>query len=64
MVAKVQSVAAKVDKGEGSAGQLVNDPRLYESLVDTSRGVERDRYKALKRLVEQWEKEGLSVKTK
>src|SRR4051812_27204858 len=32
-----QSVAEKIDKGQGSAGALVNDPRLYESLLDTSR---------------------------
>lgn len=63
MVGKFQSVAAKVDKGEGSAGQLVNDPRLYESMVDTSKEL-NETVKALKRLVEQWEKEGLSVKTK
>src|SRR4029078_1402690 len=32
-----QSSADKVNGGRGTAGQLVNDVRLYESLVDTSR---------------------------
>ena len=33
---RFQSVAGKIDKGEGTAGRLINDPKLYESLVDTS----------------------------
>ena len=32
-----QSVAAKIDNGQGTAGQLVNDPKLYQALVDSSR---------------------------
>jgi phospholipid/cholesterol/gamma-HCH transport system substrate-binding protein len=55
------SVAAKVDKGQGSAGQFVNDPRLYQSLADTAdemKGAVLD----LRRLVQQWEQEGLPVK--
>jgi phospholipid/cholesterol/gamma-HCH transport system substrate-binding protein len=58
-----QSVAEKIDKGQGSAGALVNDPRLYESLLDTSRELNLT-IKDFKRLVEQWEQEGVSLKVK
>jgi phospholipid/cholesterol/gamma-HCH transport system substrate-binding protein len=58
-----QSIAQKIDQGQGSAGQIVNDPRLYESLVDTSRELNAT-IKDFKRLVEQWEQEGVSFKLK
>lgn len=58
-----QSIAEKVDKGQGTAGALVNDPKLYESLVDTSRELNLT-VKDLKRLVQQWEEEGVSLKLK
>jgi phospholipid/cholesterol/gamma-HCH transport system substrate-binding protein len=58
-----QAIAEKVNKGQGTAGQLVNDPRLYESLVDTARQLNAT-VSDLKRLVEQWEQEGVSLKLK
>ena len=58
---RFQSVADKIDKGNGAAGQLVNDPRLYESLVDTSREL-NETVKTFKRLADQWEHEGVSLK--
>ena len=51
------SIAAKVDQGQGTAGLLVNDPKLYDSLVDTSRSLNLT-IADLKRLVNQWETEG------
>jgi phospholipid/cholesterol/gamma-HCH transport system substrate-binding protein len=59
----LQSVLTKVDNGQGTAGQLVNDPRLYQSLVDTSRQL-NETVTDLKRLVEQWEQEGVYLKLK
>jgi phospholipid/cholesterol/gamma-HCH transport system substrate-binding protein len=56
-----QSIAAKIDKGEGTAGQLVNDPKLYQSLVESSTQLNAT-ITDLKRLVEQWEQEGISFK--
>jgi phospholipid/cholesterol/gamma-HCH transport system substrate-binding protein len=56
-----QSIAGKIDAGQGSAGALLNDPRLYESLVDTARELNAT-VRDLKRLVEQWEQEGVSMK--
>jgi phospholipid/cholesterol/gamma-HCH transport system substrate-binding protein len=59
----VQSIMQKVDKGQGTAGQLVNDPRLYQSLVDTVRQLNMT-VADLKRLVEQWEQEGVDLRLK
>jgi phospholipid/cholesterol/gamma-HCH transport system substrate-binding protein len=59
----VQSIIQKVDKGQGTAGQLVNDPRLYQSLVDTTRELNLT-VADLKRLVEQWEQEGVDLHLK
>jgi phospholipid/cholesterol/gamma-HCH transport system substrate-binding protein len=56
-----QSISNKIDAGRGTAGQLVNDQRLYESLVATSRELNAT-IADLKRLVEQWEQEGISFK--
>jgi phospholipid/cholesterol/gamma-HCH transport system substrate-binding protein len=56
-----QSIVNKIDKGSGTAGRLVNDPRLYESLVLTTEQLNAT-IKDLKRLVEQWEQEGVSLK--
>ncbi|CAN5619165.1 hypothetical protein BH09PLA1_BH09PLA1_09050 [soil metagenome] len=58
-----QSVAEKVNNGQGTAGALVNDPKLYQSLVDTSRELNLT-IKDLKRLVQQWEQEGVTLKLK
>ncbi len=58
---KFHSVADKIDKGEGTAGKLINDPKLYEALLDTSQELSLT-VKDLRRLVEQWEQEGVSFK--
>jgi phospholipid/cholesterol/gamma-HCH transport system substrate-binding protein len=63
VLASMQSILDKVDKGQGAAGQLVNDPKLYQSLVDTSRQLNAT-VADLKRLVEQWEEEGVNLHLK
>jgi phospholipid/cholesterol/gamma-HCH transport system substrate-binding protein len=58
---RFQSVANKVDQGQGTAGKLINDPKLYEALLDSSQELSLT-IKDLRRLVEQWEQEGVSLK--
>ena len=58
---RFQSMANKIDKGEGSIGKFVNDPRLYEGLADTSAELNLT-VRDLHRLVQQWEQEGVSLK--
>jgi len=61
LLEQFQTIAARVDKGEGTAGMLVRDPRLYESLVATA-GQLNLMMTDLRRLVQQWEQEGVSMK--
>ncbi|MEA2736085.1 MAG: phospholipid/cholesterol/gamma-HCH transport system substrate-binding protein [Humisphaera sp.] len=56
-----QSVASKIDNGQGTAGQLVNDPKLYQALVDSATQLNQT-IADFNRLVEQWEQEGVSFK--
>jgi len=58
-----QQIAAKINTGRGTAGQLVNDPALYDQLTDTARELNLVA-KSMKRLIDQWEQEGLSLKVK
>jgi phospholipid/cholesterol/gamma-HCH transport system substrate-binding protein len=56
-----QSISAKIDNGNGTAGQLINDPKLYQALVDSAMQLNAT-IADLNRLVEQWEQEGISFK--
>jgi phospholipid/cholesterol/gamma-HCH transport system substrate-binding protein len=58
---KLQSVVHKIDKGEGTAAKLINDPKLYEALTATAEELNLT-VKDLRRLVEQWEQDGVSLK--
>ena len=59
----LQVATDNIREGKGTLGMLVNDPRLYESLHDTA-GELKITIATLKRLVEQWEQEGISLKLK
>ena len=61
LLEQFQSITAKIDQGHGTAGQFINDPRLYENLVDTSRQLNLA-VTDLSRLVQQWEQEGVSLR--
>ncbi|HEY1921304.1 MAG TPA: MlaD family protein [Tepidisphaeraceae bacterium] len=63
LLASVQSIAQKIDKGQGTAGQLVNDPKLYQAMVDSARELNAT-VTDLKRLIEQWEQEGVNLHLK
>jgi phospholipid/cholesterol/gamma-HCH transport system substrate-binding protein len=54
-------IAQKVNDGKGTAGQLVNDPKLYQGLVDVTQQLNLT-VTDLRRLVQQWEQEGVSLK--
>jgi phospholipid/cholesterol/gamma-HCH transport system substrate-binding protein len=63
LLSSVQSIAQKIDKGQGTAGLLVNDPKLYQALVDSARELNAT-VTDLKRLIEQWEEEGVNLHLK
>jgi phospholipid/cholesterol/gamma-HCH transport system substrate-binding protein len=57
----IDSVTAKIDQGKGTAGMLVNDPKLYQGLVDTNKELKAS-ITDLQRLIQQWEQEGVTLK--
>lgn len=61
MLDTMNSISRKIDQGKGTAGMMVNDPKLYEALVDSSRQLNLT-IGDLKRLVNQWEQEGLTLR--
>lgn len=56
-----QAISNKIDQGKGTAGALVNDRRLYESLLLTSQQL-NTLVRDLNRLIEQWEQEGATLR--
>lgn len=56
-----QSVSNKINQGQGTAGLLVNDPKLYQGLVDTTKELNVT-IASLQRVIQQWEQEGVTLK--
>jgi ABC-type transporter Mla subunit MlaD len=56
-----EAITRKMNDGKGTAGMLINDPVLYETLVDVSKELKLT-ISDLKRMVEQWEQEGVPFK--
>ena len=59
----MQAAMAKIESGQGTAGQLVNDPALYNNLVDATRQMS-DLLREFRQLVGTWQKNGVQVKVK
>ena len=59
----LESIIDKINSGEGTAGKLVNDGRLYEQLLEDSRQLELV-IKDLKSFVEQSKEKGIPLKLK
>jgi len=59
----MQATVAKIDSGQGTAGRLVNDPALYNNLVDATRQM-TDLLREFRQLVQTWQKSGVQVKVK
>ncbi|MCS7033816.1 MAG: MlaD family protein [Phycisphaerae bacterium] len=58
---RFNSVAAKLDEGQGTAGRLVNDPRLFESLSASAAELSLA-IKDVRRVVQQIEQEGFVLR--
>ncbi len=58
---EVQAIAAKINRGEGTAGMLVNNPDLYRNLNDAATRLEKALTEA-QLLLEKYRKEGLPVR--
>ncbi|HEX2972398.1 MAG TPA: MlaD family protein, partial [Tepidisphaeraceae bacterium] len=55
---RFESISKKMDEGNGTAGMLLNNPALYESLLDASRELKLT-VQDIRRTVQGWEQEGL-----
>lgn len=59
----LQETVAKMNSGEGSAGRLLNDPKLYGNLLEASDELTR-LMRDFRELLEKWKKEGVPLKLK
>jgi len=63
VLSSMQRIVAKIEAGEGSAGMLVNDARLYRELLDSAEQTTR-LMEEIRLLVEKWQAEGIEMKLK
>jgi len=54
---------SKMEKGDGTAGKLLNDPKLYNNLVDVTNQMS-SLMQEFRQLVQQWKESGMAVKLK
>ena len=59
----IEVAAVKVGSGEGTAGKLLNDPELYNTLTDTA-GELKSLMRSLNDLIAQWKESGVQIKVK
>ena len=62
-LSETRQVMAKIESGDGTAGKLVNDGRLYENLIESSQELKM-LLEQLKQWADQIQQEGVKVKTK
>ena len=62
-MATINRAAAKIESGEGTAGKLLNDPELYNSLLNTTEQMSR-LITEFRELVETWKSGGVELKIK
>jgi len=63
LVATFNRLLVKIDQGEGSLGKLLNDPKLYNGLVDATQQMNKLMAEFRQKL-EEWSKNGLPMKLK
>lgn len=63
LMATLNAAATKIEKGDGTAGRLINDPKLYNNLVDATQQMAA-MMKDLRALLETWKESGVPLKIK
>jgi phospholipid/cholesterol/gamma-HCH transport system substrate-binding protein len=61
LLQSVQSIAEKIDHGQGTAGLLINDPKLYQEMAGAAQEL-KGTIADLRLLIQQWTQEGVSMK--
>jgi phospholipid/cholesterol/gamma-HCH transport system substrate-binding protein len=62
-VAQLDKSIRQITEGKGTTGQLVNDPRLYEGLIDLSKSL-KTTVSDLDFLINKWKDEGVNLNLK
>lgn len=57
----INKAAVKMEQGQGTLGQMINDPKLYNNLVDATQKLSQV-MSDFKTLVEDWKKQGVKMK--
>ncbi len=63
LLTSIRTTVDKINRGKGTAGKLMNDPKLYNNLTDTGEQM-TELVKDFRRLVKQWEEQGVGIKMK
>lgn len=63
LLTTLNNIALKIEKGEGSAGKIINDPGLYNGLLDAAREL-NTLLKELQTLAKEWQDKGVGIKLK
>ncbi|HUU59325.1 MAG TPA: hypothetical protein VMZ50_07265, partial [Phycisphaerae bacterium] len=63
LLATANKAVTKIESGEGTAGRLLNDPKLYNNLLESTKQL-ADLLKEFRQLVRQWQETGLWIRTK
>jgi len=63
LMTTINNMAVKFGSGQGTTGKLINDPELYNSLLDASKQL-NDLLKEFRQLVQVWKEQGVGVKVK
>jgi phospholipid/cholesterol/gamma-HCH transport system substrate-binding protein len=63
VLTSVNKLVMKVESGKGSAGRLLNDPKLYNNLLEATRQI-GELVKELRDLVKLWKQRGVGIKLK
>ncbi len=57
----INRAAAKIESGEGTAGKLLNDPQLYNNLLEAAKGLNK-LMKDFGLLLKEWKEKGVRLK--
>ncbi len=61
VLTSLHRTAVKIEKGTGTAGKIINDPALYENLINTTKQLQST-LDTLQKLLEKWKTEGVKMK--